>query len=1136
MQDLGGENSANAKKIFAKAHRLLQLVTTKRHALALRDYREVLEECLKTEASGTMKILGYRMASRVPTCTTHEIWQMLLEAAVMELASSQNAAVLVFSIPMFEQFPIPLVLSFLITSEKEPMNKLRAVLSHEDTNVRCCAITSLAKMTLEVATSLTNDGLYAFAFESHEARNVCQQDVWTMIVDVWKIIFQSLLLGDVPDVSGAAFTAMRMLFAKTTVISQLALVNPPKGQNQSAANDLAASVYKEACPRIRSLYESAKALPVKNQVDAAAWLAMLLYMMMERTGAQCPSLSVPYLEIDMFSTSQIEDDDGDDVSSATTERARMDELSSSLLETWMLPLLEQKTTLAQKGALCRAVFLLLSHPLLEFTRIRVAGLLVRHLVAQCHYHKTFDARMEMNMMLVRSFAWVSSNDCLTLFSRPVETIHLMERESDRKELLQLLMDTICRRIISSRDFLLLESICTMDLFRQLTGSSIAQRSNSSRVFKALIQALVLRNGPAGFSMERQVAQLIVLKAFHALLVVKVSPSLDAQPGDPEGSHVMCYVTLLSEHFRNLVNDQKCVLRESLLFYQEEVLSAVKKIESIVIRLQLLWVGIQLSTLQEIVPVANLVELLSSEISKSYTNNRNNSRVGGDTAGGAPFSGTIDDGRLGGSFEHGDLYRKSVAEIEERDDGRILLALLECLKALARRDPQQLGSLETLRTQLHAHFTTLGSSLQCQLLEEPFVVEPAAHDGKCDGYVLAAFRPGSLFQPPRYSDLLESTNMAKQHQQIGQRHRAVITGSTDPFTLEISYRQTIAHHEDVVTLSVACCNTSSVSMDGFEIHVRPKGPVRCIDPSNDLKMRMLQGCSSSSLPPSAILKFEKRFLVQRFAEVEFYFQVVFSELEAAASEESNPPSARLAVSVPYALPFDALFRRPREALATAAFFQASWNSAEDATLFRVESAQSKPSVLGFCQSLLKLPSDRICVIDELMIDLPIHTHICYLAKTRWDDYVAISVTLSRPGTAGTWFGVCEVRSTKPNVFEFSRSPQGVLTVICGDKLQITTEHDSAGVANSSGSEALARPGADTLRTASRSKPAPPAVDPFAGTSADFSGGSDTTSKWTQPAASAFDSPFGGFDTDQVRAPAPSASFGDPSSANNDPWGF
>jgi hypothetical protein len=439
---LDGDNSAGARKALAKVQKMLQLVSAKRHALALRDYRETLDECLKPEASATMKILAYRMAARVPTCTTHDVWQLLLDASVTELASSQNALVLLHSIPILEQIPLPLVIGFLISSEKDPMNKLRAVLQHEQSDVRCCAIASLARVTLDAAVAIANDGLFAFPFDSHESRIVCQQDLWTIIADVWKIIFQSLSLEHAgyeqpqdADVAGAAFAALRMLFARTAAMAPFHILQAQTAAAHahhrtaaySAANDLAAAMYKEAFPRVRMLVQCAQRLPMKHQVDAAWWLAMLLSMMMDRSGAKCPGLSIACLEIDVLRSNPQDDDD--DESRATTERVRVDYLASGVLEAWLLPLVGRKIPLAQSVALCRALFILLSHPLLTFTRLRTVSTLVQQLVAQCFFHKGTDVKLEMSHLLVRAFAWVSSSECLGVFPRVAEAVHLMERET-----------------------------------------------------------------------------------------------------------------------------------------------------------------------------------------------------------------------------------------------------------------------------------------------------------------------------------------------------------------------------------------------------------------------------------------------------------------------------------------------------------------------------------------------------------------------------------------------------------------------------------------------------------------------------------------------------------------------------------
>lgn len=377
-----------------------------------------------------MKVLGYRIVSKAPTSMTVDTWAFVLDACVMELAGSQNAPVLQVCLPVLEQVPPQLLLGFLVSTEKEPMSKLRAVLTHENVDVRCCAVLTLSRVLLDVASSITNGGLMAFPFESHEARICCQQDTWSMAIDVWKLIFQTLLLDDLhqKDAVGASFVAMRTLFARTAAMAPffpLAKVHP---QNQASMNDIASAMFKEAFPRARSLVAAARALPMKHQATGALWIAMLLFMMMERTGARCPSVSVPYLDLDI-DTPESDDADPDEYDSASTERVRIDELVREQLRTWMIPLLSKKASLSQGTSICRAMYILLSHPLQQLARVQHSAILVNHLIAQCSFVKNGAVKLEFTQMLVHAFAWLSGARCVAWFTWAVDAIFLIERET-----------------------------------------------------------------------------------------------------------------------------------------------------------------------------------------------------------------------------------------------------------------------------------------------------------------------------------------------------------------------------------------------------------------------------------------------------------------------------------------------------------------------------------------------------------------------------------------------------------------------------------------------------------------------------------------------------------------------------------
>lgn len=200
------------------------------------------------------------------------------------------------------------------------------------------------------------------------------------------------------------------------------------------------------------------------------------------------------------------------------------------------------------------------------------------------------------------------------------------------------------------------------------------------------------------------------------------------------------------------------------------------------------------------------------------------------------------------------------------------------------------------------------------------VNTQSHDGKPNLFTQDMFRPSYLFTPSKHSTLIEQPISCIRF----NAHETEITGSSDPFTLRVSYRQPLPDHEDIVVLCLSCCNTTSVALNDFEIAIRPKGPVRCVDPSNDLRLRMMQGGSTtSSLLPFGIFKAEKRFLIQRMAPVVFYFQVVFQEMETIEGGEGQIIPIRLALTNPFKVTFDALFRCPKPQLQTAALFQNVW---------------------------------------------------------------------------------------------------------------------------------------------------------------------------------------------------------------------
>jgi hypothetical protein len=258
------------------------------------------------------------------------------------------------------------------------------------------------------------------------------------------------------------------------------------------------------------------------------------------------------------------------------------------------------------------------------------------------------------------------------------------------------------------------------------------------------------------------------------------------------------------------------------------------------------------------------------------------------------------------------------------------------------------------------------------LEEPLDDHASA---LANVYVFEVFHPQRVFQPHRHQPQLQPQSvpsLSALASAEGTRPLLLVTGSADPLTLHVTYQQTVAGHEDAIALCVSCCNTSTLPLSDFEIHIRPHGPVRCIDPSNDLKIRVQQGggSTSSSLLPYATLKAEKRFLVQRFAEATFYFQVVYY-----VTDGDESVSIRVAPSRAFTVHFEALFRRPADVLVSRpAVFQQVWRAAEDSTSFDIESTHDPTRPLSRGQVLVNQASDRVAIVAGLFVDLPTHTQV------------------------------------------------------------------------------------------------------------------------------------------------------------------
>ncbi|KAL4127894.1 hypothetical protein PRIC2_006891 [Phytophthora ramorum] len=1079
----GGESAASAKKALTQAQKLVHLASVRPNALTLREYREGLEECLKPEGSTVMKVLGFQLAGTAPGCSTNEIWKFVLEAIVTELGNSENPSALAAAVPVLGLIPVPLVLGFLLSPEREPMNKLRTILTHEDVETRCRSIEMLSKLTLDIAISVTGDGLFVFPFESHEARICCQQDVETMVIDCWKLIFHTLSFDEQSQTAawaaGTAFTALTNLFARCSTMTAFFSSTRESTRAQAPIDDVASVMYKHAFPRIRALVVVARALPMKQQPDAMLWISMLLYTMMERSGARCPSISVPYVEIDADNNNVDGADEDDDESHASTEPVRVDELVSDLLESWAFPTISRRVSLAQASSMCRAIFILLAHPLQTLTRMRWGAQLTNHLIAQCYLANKsssstngVDVKRELCVMLVKTFAWLSGVNCQSLFVRTTEAIYLVDQDKDRRDLVQSLMDTIAAHIVANRDFQLLQGLCTMTFFRQPRGfSRLSPRTNGSEVFRALFQSLsnTADLPPRRGAIEHQVSQLIALRVFRGLLLLKLGGSATTSPKAYRRSceiseNIVYYTGLLTSHFQGMLACPELTLRESLDFFQHELFPTMDQIASQSARLQILWIGVRLHrNYAAHVPFEVLVRELQHETGRLFTAIWNDD----DEMEGATF----DNGLLGcgGTGEDTPANRKRAGDANTVDT---LMVLGDCITLLAQFQPNTQPQFIQMCEKMIAALSASGSSpaatsQQYRIIEDVVALlsTPSTTDlAPEDPYSTEIFDPQDIFLPRKHFDEHGDTTNPELPQDEEHREPVTVTGSADPVSIRISHHHPLAGKEEVISLEVSCCNLTTWPLSDLEIQLHPLGGggvVQCVDKSKELKLRLLRtgetasvGTSggSTSLPPFGVIKAEKKFRVCKFTQPSFLVQAVLvrepsqdgEDIGGNPAEEAFATPIRLAFSSPYVVHFDTLLRLPQSQFATAAYFQHCWQSSNASVLWPISAQTSQEVELSVCQHTLHYMHAKVAAAPELQLELPMHFHIAMLTQTRWGSYVVASLTMSLDSNSSSsaWSGALEVRSTCENIREFEKWPKDAVRLFAGEIVQLCSRPASA----------------------------------------------------------------------------------------------
>lgn len=270
------------------------------------------------------------------------------------------------------------------------------------------------------------------------------------------------------------------------------------------------------------------------------------------------------------------------------------------------------------------------------------------------------------------------------------------------------MDSVSHRVVQKQEFLMLESLCALEFFRQPQGlSRLSPRANGSQVFRCFVQALGLYQAKDGQSIAQylQVAQLIVLKAFQGLLLSNNSSSGSAGSSLPLAqNNQFCYMALLTRHYQNALHSSALLFRESLQFFQSDIQRAWRQIASAEVRVQLIWVGIQLAARFQVVPLEQLCEQLHFEIQESFTGEQQENDLQSEQANANGANATFNDGKLGGNGA-GAGYRN-----RSKHEGSIetLVAVVECMKTVAQMQPQLAPQIQRQYEQLR-HFVASNSS-------------------------------------------------------------------------------------------------------------------------------------------------------------------------------------------------------------------------------------------------------------------------------------------------------------------------------------------------------------------------------------------------------------------------------------------
>ncbi|RHY35677.1 hypothetical protein DYB25_004946 [Aphanomyces astaci] len=376
----------DATKVLQRASKQVQTATTKKHALTRTEVFNLLQECFAPEATTPCKILGFRLAGLAPSCITTEVWQLILDAAVKELAgaAAQGAAsVLVHSIPVFDVLPLTLTLGFLQQQEMEPLKKIQACVNHESIDVRCVALATFSRVSILCTKVLFARGLTRFPFDSNEARIVAQQDVTSILIDIWKLNLQAAEV-EAPEVAAVAFSNLAHLFGRSHAIRSL------------SSQHVRPRVFlytRGAYPRFGMFKANAQLLPMNSQLHAMKWLSMVAYMLMQKSGACTPGIAIAIVELDATAA------------------------------------VGTNASLTQAYPICEAIAIVMQHPLQTYNRLQWSSVLVSRLTAIIRSSTMTRQRHDVIRVQVLLLDWTNTLDFTNVVGPALDSIAGLENST-----------------------------------------------------------------------------------------------------------------------------------------------------------------------------------------------------------------------------------------------------------------------------------------------------------------------------------------------------------------------------------------------------------------------------------------------------------------------------------------------------------------------------------------------------------------------------------------------------------------------------------------------------------------------------------------------------------------------------------